>query len=420
MKKREMYFGLLFLIFALIFVQCNKEEFNEQNPELTLKKGKPVPTVEAGNNLSYPVIWSEGVAKTLPGTLGMDPVTNGEWWYQWGTNGIDPDITPASCPPDPDESNFELNPTGLPFCDDGLEGQLTMPAGFPTADNSLPLAKAFIQKDPNNIWQAGSEDWSDAPVIIDWIDWGDNLESVDWYTRSQVRTEVVLLQELQNQMVEYEMRHTSGWGIDEVHGLATSLADEPNIAGGMQATVYSHCARLTIQKLLVDRDDPRLAVLQWVPGEGWKEPEGNEVDLINPHIFNGSVHEGGDGPGYYSAEINVKGKIIYGYTWNVRLLNDDTPVEGSEVRTPAGDYRITFSFDEVCGSALLNTKFTGDTKIIVPLEVVVLEAIMLAEEEDTGDEGGGTGVIDPEHNLTYIDVRILERGGGGGGTGGRN
>ena len=25
-----------------------------------------------------------------------------------------------------------------------------------------------------------------------------------------------------------------------------------------------------------------------------------------------------DGPGGYSAEVNVKGKVIFGYTWNVR------------------------------------------------------------------------------------------------------
>ena len=29
----------------------------------------------AGNNLSYPVIWAEGVQKTLPGTPGMEPAT---------------------------------------------------------------------------------------------------------------------------------------------------------------------------------------------------------------------------------------------------------------------------------------------------------------------------------------------------------
>jgi len=371
----------------------------------------------AGNNLSFPVIWAEGVEKALPGTPQTDPVLFGEWWYQWGTNGTDPNVTPASCPPDPDDDAY---------CDDGLPDSVGPAPGDPPADNPLPLARAYLQKDPGNTWQAESADWSLVPVNVHWIDWGDNLESVDWYTRSQVRTEVVLLQDLQTTMTEYEMRHTSGWGIDEVHGLATSLGREPLPGPGAQATVYSHCARLTIQKLLVERDDPKLGDLIWVPGEGWAEPEGYESDLINPHIFNGSVHEGGDGPGYYSAEINVKGRIIYGYTWSVRKLNEG-----------AGDYRVTFSFDESCGSVDgvdidLNTFFVdGVTEILMPseedLEVAAVEAAMsdpqvartlitATDAEET--EGGAVGVLDFNNNLTYMDVRILERGGGSGGGGG--
>jgi len=374
------------------------------------------PPSEAGNNLSYPVIWAEGVTKVLPGTSGMTPILGGGWWYQWGTNGTDPDITPASCPPDPDEENLVLNPNGLHLCDDGIEESVNLNdvAGEPAADNPMDLAKVYLQKDPNNVWQAESADWSATPVNVHWIDWGDNLESVDWYTRSQVRTEVVLFQDLDTDtpMLEYEMRHTSGWGIDEVHGLAATI-DEPITAlegPGNRATVYSYCARLTIQKLLVDRDDTRLTDLVWVPEDGWTEPVEYPDDLINPHIFNGSVHEGGDGPGYYSAEINVKGRIIYGYTWNVRKLNEG-----------AGDYRITFSFDQTCGNVGLNTFFEdGVTQILVPLEVEETEAVI--SEAET--EGGATAVLVPAEynefgeliggNLTYIDVRILERGGGGG------
>jgi len=373
-------------------------------PDVSFKQGPPT-TEEAGNNLSYPVIWSEGVTKMLPGTAGADPVLSGEWWYQWGSNGTDPNVTPASCAPDPDNEAY---------CDDGIPLQYDENAapGLPVAEAPLPLAKAYLQKDLGNVWQAGSADWSAAPVNVHWIDWGDNLESVDWYTRSQVRTEVVLFQDLVEPMTEYEMRHTSGWGIDEVHGLA-AVDGAVAYGAGTRATVYSHCARLTIQKLLVDRDDLALADLIWVPGEGWTEPEGYEDDLINPHIFNGSVHEGGDGPGYYSAEINVKGRIIYGYTWNVRTLNEG-----------AGDYRLTFSFDQACGTASLNTFFVdGTTDILLPLEVAALAA---AAEEETG--GGGVAVLVPAvfdesgiligGNLTYMDVRILERGGSGGGGGG--
>ena len=315
----------------------------------------------------------------------------------------------------------------------------TLVPGTPPADNSLPLVRAYLQKDKFNIWQAASftpPDVGDTPEIqavnIDLIDWGDNLESVDWYTRSQVRTEVVLFEDtldgvgdaeeylpVEPPMLEYEMRHTSGWGIDEVHGLAATLPtefDPPSalFGPGTRATVYSNCARFTIQLLLVERDDPQLADLIWVPGEGWTEPaedpdnpgEPYPDDLINPHIFNGSVHEGGDGPGYYSAEINVKGRIIYGYTWSVRKLHDDALNESG-----AGDYRLTYSFDETCGTASLNTFFVdGVTQIMVPLEVE--EAAL---EEEPG--GGAVGVLRTDLNLTYMDVRILERGGGGGGGG---
>jgi len=405
--------------------------------------GGQEPSDEAGNNLSFPVIWGEGVPKVLPGTAGMEPQLVGEWWYQWGTNGVDPEVTPASCPPDPDETNPDLNPEALPLCDDGIEGvvDMDMQAGLPPADNPLPLVKAYLQKDQNNIWQALSgtpTEYSvaepDGQLYVDWIDWGDNLESVDWYTRSQVRTEVVLFKDnpdvVTSPWLEYGMRHTDGWGINEVHGLAASIENgEPEVLAGDQATVYSHCARFTIQKLLVERDDPRLSSLIWIPGEGWTEPQDYPDDLINPPIFNGSVYEGGDGPGYYSAEINVKGRIIYGYTWNVRKLND---MAGE---TAAGDYRLTFSFDEICGDVSLNTFFIeGRTQILVPIEEEevltndtrlhddgqlffgpspVTSLVAKVVEEEPG--GGGEAKIDFDKNLTYMDIRIHERSGGAGG-----
>jgi hypothetical protein len=354
------------------------------------KGGKPTGH-EAGNNLSYPVIWAEGVQKALPGTPGMEPQRNGDWWYWWGTAGTEPNLTPLSCAPDPEYPAY---------CDDGLTGVEPTVQPSPSPD----LVKAFLQKDPLNVWQAGSADWSASPVNVHWIDWGDNLESVDWYTRSQVRAEVVLFQDLVTPMTEYEMRHTSGWGIDEVHGLATDLATTPILGPGTRATVYSPCARFTIQKLLVDRDDAALADLVWVEGQGWTEADGVEDDLINLPIFNMAVHEASDGPGYYNAEINVKGRIIYGYTWNVRRLNEG-----------AGDYRLTFSFDQTCGAVGLNTFFTdGTTEIIVPVEE---ELLVAAAEEGESPGGGGTSGLSFTDNLTYMDISIHERSGGGGGSG---
>ncbi|MBP6469477.1 MAG: hypothetical protein KBE23_20500 [Chloroflexi bacterium] len=52
-----------------------------------------------------------------------------------------------------------------------------------------------------------------------------------------------------------------------------------------------------------------------------------------------------------------------------------------------------------------NTFFNEETEIIVPLETETLA--------EGGDSGGGTAVLVPENDLTYIDIRILSRGGGG-------
>lgn len=378
--------------------------------------GEPDTTETAGNNLAYPVIWSEGVEKTLQGTFGVTELgTN--WVYSW--EGDDPNTSEIeeyiTRPYDPDNPNFyddaiyDLNNPN--FYDDIRDDQFN-PGNTP----GTGWIKAYPQKDPANTWQAASgtpEDFGVAEengtLIVDRIDWGDNLESVDWYMRSQVRTEVVLFKDLVTPALDYEMRYISGWGIDEVHGLGVEPNGEPILGEGMEATVYSNNARFTIQKLNFDieANSDLLDELTWVAEEGWTEAaDYNGGDsLINAALFNGAVYEGEDGPGSYSAEINVKGRIIYGYTWNVRQLNDGP-----------GYYRLTFSFDELTGtSSELNTFFReGQTTILVPEEET--EVVTLAEESDDGGsspDGGGVAKIDFANNLTYIDINILERSGGG-------
>ncbi|MCB9266175.1 MAG: hypothetical protein H6558_14185 [Lewinellaceae bacterium] len=372
-------FGLFFLL-----ARCEKDAFVDDLQLADEPKMESRKKDAAGNNLSYPVIWAEGVSKTLPGTPNTISSLDGEWWYWWGTSL---EGNPLSCPPDPQDNTL---------CDDGDPS---------TAEGATPGAgwvKAFLQKDEGNVWQAGSFNSVELPVNVDFIDWGDNLESVDWYTRSQVRTEVVLYKTPVTPMVEFPMVHTDGWGISEVHGMAQKQDGTVEQGPGTLATVYSPCARLTIQKLMVDRGDNRLSDLEWKPGEGWDEPEGYPYNLVKDGapLFNLAAYESGDGPGYYSAEINVKGKIIYGYTWNVRKMNDGP-----------GDYRITFSFDEDCDGVNLNT-FLTNASIMLPVE----ETFTVT---GSSTEGGGTAVLKPGLNLTYIDIRIKDRSGGGnGGNGG--
>lgn len=366
-------------VFAL--AGCADDPGRITGPDPLLKYGPPTgggggggggggedPT--AGNNLSYPVVWADAAyQKTLPGTPGMTPITNGSWWWWWGViEGAEGTAdVPLSCPPDP--ANEAL-------CLDG-----TAPGAG--------AVKAYLQKDEDNTWQAQAMTAA-GNVDVDWIDWGDDLESKDWTLSSQVRIEHVVTEAVATPMTEYVMRHTSGWGADEAHGLsvlpATSVAE---VLANTLPTVFSACARLSIQKLNVPRGDPAVSTLVW-QDTMWVGT------AVNQPIFSKAVWQAADGPGYYNAEINVKGKIIYGYTWGVRRLNQG-----------AGDYRITFSFDpDLACPALHNTFITTATQIVLPEE----EVVVTAEPVDAG----GVGVLRPDLNLTYMDVRIVAKQGGGG------
>jgi len=354
----------------------------------------------AGNNLSFPVIYAEGVPKTLRGIYAA-PVFDGAFWYYWKLPVVAAEIPPVpvhgACPADPDDTLY---------CADGIEGTVG-PLPDPTA------VVVYPQQDEFNEWQAEQIDWSAAPVDVHWIDWGDALEAVDWDLLSQVRAEIVLTQDSTEPMVEFEMKHLSGLGIDEMWGTTGIDLD------GSIATIYSPCARFTIQRLLLERGHPDLDALVWVTSEGWSG-EG----LINAPIFNMAIYQSGqeEDPDAYNAEINIKGKIIYGYTWNVRDRNEG-----------AGDYRMTFSFDEQCPIAddpettdidesqlaILNTFFTDGITEIVPLEEeeVPEEPVITEGDETNNPTGGAVPVIGFANNLTYADVRIDPKisGGGGGG-----
>jgi hypothetical protein len=354
---------------ALTTWSCRETDMSTE-PIQFAKGGIPGPPggESLGNNLSFPVVFSDGFTKPLRGEYGSPQFFDADLWYVWSDGNckfitVDPDLTcPAELPPD---------------------------------------ATAVYQQQGESNWQAESVTLTPAPgseLYVDWIDWGDNLEAVAWYLNSKVRTEVVLIQDLVAPMTAFEMVWLSGLGMNELWGTNTATLDNA------QATVYTHCARLYIQRLFIDREDITEGALTWVAGTGWTEtvppPEGD--DLIGEAFVDKPVWLGGDGPGYYSAEINVKGKVIYGYNWDVNKEN-----EGE------GDYRITFAVDGEYCTATLNTFFDMNTTIVVPEE----ESAVI-EEEPVG-EGGITG-IDYTNNLTYIDVMIKGRKGGGkGGKGGK-
>ena len=385
MKTTKLLLRLVVLSIIFIFSSCSNDGIlmDDLSSNLSEKGGKKtVPETTVGNNLSFPVIWSDGISKELRGTPETITELEGSWWGVWGEDPIDPQAILYSCGPYIGEAS-------------------------PCAE---AIYRAYIQKDAKNTWQASN--WvPDSPIDVDLIDWGDNLESIDWSINSQVRTEVVLYKDLETAVTEYAMRHCNSWGIDEVHGLQTDMDKNPvtGLEGqGMRATVYTPNARLTIQKLHVENLSQIEGKLNWLPRIGWTEQGGVSEDLVNDKpLFNMVINDAGDGPGFYNAEVNVKGKVIYGYTWNVRKDNED-----------AGYYRITFSFDNETN---LNTFFVdGITDILLPIEEP--EEIIALSEEDGETSKGGFAIIDYDNNLTYMDILIIGKttgngGGNGGGSG---
>jgi hypothetical protein len=350
---------------------------------------------EGGNNLSLPVIWADGVEKVLRGIPGVgNETSDGDFWYVWH-EVIDGNDVEVTCHPAEGD------------CPD------TLPA------DAVPV---YPQRDLGNTWQADSlllDPAVDPPVDVTFVDWGDNLEAKDWYYKSIIRTETILHQDISAApMTGYEMIWLEGLGVDEVWGSTLNTYES------IDATVYTGCARLTIQRLELDEgeevyeivecgvneegepvycrvpiDNLRLG-LTWNPVTSeWEQAEDPIIGIGTTH-FNSVVWEATGSQDYevYSAEINVKGKVIYGYNWNTRVLSDGP-----------GYYRITFSMDGNGndGAIQLNTVF--DTT-----------EVLLTEEVDGGDEannetGGGIAVIDHGNDLTYIDVLLKQKKGGGGG-----
>ncbi len=296
--------------------------------------GKPGGDETSGNNLSYPVVYSE--------TAYLPPVV----------------------------------PVAVPL----FEGVV-----LPGADGTCYGA---VQKDPLNRWTADTELVEDNAVTA--IDWGDNLESKDWRAGSVVRVETGLYDDDGNAgMDQYAMCYISGSGTTEVWGATvtgTAGAYSATPYASVDAMVYTGAARLTIQLI----DPAQAGTITWDPNtHQWTGTGAYDV------VFNGATYEKGDGPGYYGAELNVQGKVVYGYVWQTRGL-------------AAGEYRLTVSLDE-SNAIFPGTSLTfAGADIMVPVEETT--DVTIAEEG-----GGNTAYVgtDGYENLTYIDVGLTTGSGGG-------
>jgi hypothetical protein len=306
----------------------------------------------AGNNLSYPVVWSEtGYALPLRGAMDA-PVIDG-----------------------------------------------SVVAGTFSTDDLTPCLAA-VQDDALTTWQAGNTTAPAIPVTI--VDWGDKLEARDAGSQQQaIRVETSLYAAADPAMTRYEMCYVSGQGPDEIWGLRVTevpgaLPDDPVTYAAVttksgDAMVYTAGARLTIQRIVPGRS------YTWDPaGHRWTGSGADDPD------FNAAVHEEtSDGPGSYGAEVTVSGKITYGYNWMTSGL-------------PQGEYRLTFSLDGPTGTFPGSGTSLATAQLLVSEETAALPEVRAEDGgEGSGSEGGegmgNTAIIVGALNLTYIDIGLGTR-----------
>lgn len=197
----------------------------------------------------------------------------------------------------------------------GTQGEESF--GSPYDDITFIDGFHVYQNPSANEWQA---DWAngmswggEVPVEIDW---SDNLIRHTWTERSKIRVEAVLTTAIEpgnHNLRGYNMYSLGGSKLDEVFVTNTTR----HIA--TSATVYSNVARLKIEKLDAPGGAPVLTVYDSPCFAGYFVDGRSDV---------------------FSAEVNMGGKCIYGYNWDV---------EAVPLAIKTGWYRLTFSLDSYAG-----------------------------------------------------------------------
>ena len=191
----------------------------------------------------------------------------------------------------------------------GLRGTFGVESFVTPYDGTLIDGFPVYRNPSVNEWQAESADGTALGEIPVLLDWADNMTRQTWTDKSKVRVEIVLFTELFTPLMGYNMYSLGGTQLDEV------FVTNSTTYAAATATVYTNVARLTVEKLDGEGGAPMLMVY--------------DSPCYDRYFIDGPTDA-------YSAEINMGGKCIYGFNWDVR----DVPLAD---RT--GWYRLTFSLD---------------------------------------------------------------------------
>ncbi|MCB9876619.1 MAG: hypothetical protein H6835_03365 [Planctomycetes bacterium] len=280
----------------------------------------------ASNNLALPVLFVDGYGLSGAPLAGSSPP-----WFDYAT-GLRPLVSETV-------NTFPL---------------------FQHSSAVVVNGTSYYPQKTDSTWQAQWQQAAQGPVDVI-VDWGDNLTTSHLTPNSNIRIETVLYQDTTGAdpaptMTGYQMTLLGGSGITELYGTdGTTYASN-------RWHVFATTARLTIEKLT---------------GPGG--PVDPDVQGFSRALYEGfGTDEGGS---TFGSEVNVSGKLVYGYIWMLKKW-PLTPAEKT------GWWRITFSLDPV---AQIGTPPT-----------VVNNHVFL-----TGlDPSETIATIDPGQNRSSIEIQL--------------
>jgi len=431
----------------------------------------PIPT-ESSNNLSFPVIWSDGVI--MPGFVQSTE----QWVFAtvYPSDGTTPvpytkldGSTPVPCITETDITPPMTVDTATQ-CYFGRKNLGDIDEDGEPDFEGEPESKRvwwLQQRQPNNAWQVFNavDPKTSSPVVVTGVDTGDLLESSTSIKAKQIRTEFTLLKRIAESTQlgsvtdeDFADKLATAFGDDNTCALEDNLTYAPNncfaalnmsgavpgtdqsiaeIQGtdygsgdvdgnnlpgemilidpqtikvvknyfdptklvitaddpdprivpvepavGVDATVYSGCARLLIQKI-----SGSISEIYWDSVEHSWMPR----SVINAPVIDLRTWES-----TYTAEINAGGSVIYGYNWNTKNAS-----EGS------GTYRLTFVLEGntsnggLCTNSL-NTVFDDSS---LSVNVGASRPATIVSQSALGGTAGEGGAV-------YVDIDVIVGGGG--------
>jgi hypothetical protein len=381
-------------------------------------QGKGKPGTETTNNLSYPTYFKGTSLQT--GTIGLYSLTgtlgNGMSYGCLKQETIGTTVYDnTSCVDD--------NGTYQTAEQCAAAATETAPAG---KCNGFSVEPIYWQKS-NSTWQAGYAT-SDTALPVDYIDWGDNLESKAWpvqVLRVETNTFSTRPPDEANPVVNtanlrYDMWHVFGQGTNELWGVHTNTAGTPyaylgTVDVGGTPTTYAawpyavnvtYSARLNIAKLATGTASCTAAdPYGLLP---WKEAAGGT------YYWEGAAYTNDMA---YTPELNIKGSYVYGYNWNLRSESMPSGV------TKTGWWRLTFyTTDNSINFGAWTSPTDTNNTLAPPVSPLTPSPVPAATSQIV--PAADTGMVfvpqvDKANNLTYIDICITEGNAGGGQGGGK-